>query len=116
VIEQQKTNPDQIFTRVEVDATFKGGPNAWAKYLERNLNAGVGPDNGAPPGIYKVIIQFVVSKTGVISDVRALTNFGYGMEEEAVRVIRKGPDWEPAIQNGNRVNAYRQQPITFKVE
>ena len=57
-----------------------------------------------------------MSKDGSISDVRALTKHGYGMEEEAVRVIKKGPAWTPAIQNGRSVNAYRKQPITFQVQ
>jgi protein TonB len=37
------------------------------------------------------------------------------MEDEAVKVIRKGPNWVPAIQNGRPVKAYRKQPITFVV-
>ena len=60
-------------------------------------------DNGAPEGTYTVYVQFVVDKEGNISDVKALTNHGYGMEEEAVRVIKKGPNWTPAIQNGRPV-------------
>jgi protein TonB len=47
--------------------------------------------------------------------VKALSNHGYGMEEEAVKVIRKGPAWVAAIQNGRPVKAYRKQPITFIV-
>jgi protein TonB len=84
--------------------------------LERNANGNVATDNNAPEGTYTVMVQFVVDKEGVPSDVRALTNFGYGMEEEAIRVIRKGPKWIPAIQNGRQVKAYRRQPITFRVE
>jgi protein TonB len=38
------------------------------------------------------------------------------MEEEAMRVIKKGPNWTPAQQNGRFVNAYRRQPITFQVQ
>jgi protein TonB len=38
------------------------------------------------------------------------------MEEEAMRVIKRGPKWNPAIQNGRQVKAYRKQPITFRVE
>jgi periplasmic protein TonB len=44
-----------------------------------------------------------------------LSTHGKGMEEEAIRVIKKGPDWVPAIQNGRNVKAYRKQPITFVV-
>ena len=38
------------------------------------------------------------------------------MEEEVMRIIKKGPKWIPAMQNGRPVNAYRRQPVTFMVE
>jgi len=112
---KDETDYDQTFTKVEVEASFKGGEGAWRKYLERNLNASAPVDNGANPGSYTVVVQFIVDKDGNISDVKALTNHGYGMEDEAVRVIKRGPKWEPAIQNGRQVKAYRKQPITFVV-
>ena len=112
----KKEDENKIFEKVEIEASFKGGESAWRKYLERNLNPSAPVDNGAPEGLYTVYVQFVVSKDGSISDVRALTKHGYGMEEEAVRVIKKGPAWTPAIQNGRSVNAYRKQPITFQVQ
>jgi periplasmic protein TonB len=115
VVEEQKEDPNKIFEKVEIEASFKGGESAWRKYLERNLNPNAPVDNGAPEGTYTVYVQFVVSKDGSISDVKALTNHGYGMEKEAVKVIQKGPAWVPAVQNGRQVNAYRKQPITFRV-
>lgn len=115
VVEEQKEDPNKIFEKVEIEASFKGGESAWRKYLERNLNPNTPVDNGAPEGTYTVYVQFVVSKDGTISDVKALTNHGYGMEKEATRVIQKGPAWVPAVQNGRSVNAYRKQPITFRV-
>ncbi len=106
---------DAPFTKVEIEASFPGGAGKWKQYLEGNLNAQVTADNSAPPGTYQVIVQFIVSKDGTISDVTPLTSFGYGMEAEAVRAIKKGPKWTPAQQNGNIVKAYRKQPITFVV-
>jgi len=115
IIEEKKEDPNQIFEKVEIEAKFQGGESAWKRFLERNLNPNTPVDNGAPIGVYTVYVQFVVSKDGSISDVRALTSHGYGMEQEAVRVIKKGPSWVPAVQNGRQVNAYRKQPITFQV-
>ncbi len=115
VIEEKKDDDDHIFEKVEVEASFKGGEGAWRKYLERNLNANTPVENGAPEGSYTVVVQFIVDKEGNISDVKANTNHGYGMEEEATKVIRKGPSWVPAVQNGRNVKAYRKQPITFVV-
>lgn len=110
------TDDNQVFTKVEIDAGFPGGQGAWGVYLRKNLNGEVATDNAAPAGTYRVVVQFIVSKDGSISDVHALTNIGYGMEEEAIRVIKEGPKWIPAQQNGHYVNAYRQQPVTFLVE
>ena len=115
VIEEKKDDENKIFEKVEIEASFKGGESAWRKYLERNLNPNTPVDNGAPEGTYTVWVQFVVDKEGAISDVKGLSNKGYGMEEEAVKVIKKGPPWEPAVQNGRKVKAYRKQPITFIV-
>jgi periplasmic protein TonB len=107
---------DKVFTKVEYEAEFPGGADAWKRYLEKNLNANTPIDNGAAEGTYQVIVQFIVSKDGSISNVKALTEHGYGMETEAVKIIAKGPKWKPALQNGQNVNAYRKQPITFLVQ
>jgi periplasmic protein TonB len=105
-----------IFTKVEVEATFPGGTEGWKQYLMKNLKADIPVNNRARPGTYQVIVQFIVGKDGSISNVTPLTNFGYGMEKEVVRVIKKGPKWLPATQNGNIVKAYRKQPVTFIIE
>ena len=71
--------------------------------------------HGAPAGSYLVIVRFIVSKDGSISNVVPETKHGYGMEAEAVRVIKNGPSWKPALLNGRNVNAYRRQPMTFVI-
>src|SRR5436190_9924297 len=117
VIEEKKEDDEnKIFEKVEVEAAFPGGDAAWKKFLERNLRADVAMENGAPAGQYTVWVQFVVDKEGNVSDVKALMTHGFGMVDEAVRVIKKGPQWKPAIQNGRNVKAYRKQPITFMIE
>jgi protein TonB len=116
VEEKPAVEEDKTFEKVEIEASFPGGNPKWRQYLERNCNAQVATDNGAPEGTYTVVVQFVVDKEGNLSDVIALTNYGYGIEQEAVRVIKKGPKWNPAIQNGVQVKAYRKQLITFQVQ
>jgi len=114
-LEEIKEDDNKVFEKVEVEASFKGGERAWRKYLESNLDQNVPVKNGCKPGEYTVVIQFIVDKEGGVSDVRALTNHGFGMEEEAMRMIKKGPYWVPAVQNGRQVKAYRKQAITFVI-
>lgn len=105
----------KIFEKVEIEASFPGGDNAWRKYIEQNVNNATPAEYGAPAGTYTVVVQFVVDKNGNISDVRPLTRHGFGMEAEVVRVIKRGPKWIPAMQDGRNVRAYRKQPVTFSV-
>ncbi len=104
------------FERVEVEASFPGGPSAWLKFLTKTVNGSVPTDNNAPSGTYTVVIQFVVDKDSSISEFKALTKHGYGMEEEVIRALRLSGKWIPAMQNGRIVKAYRKQPVTFNVE
>jgi protein TonB len=112
VIEIRKEEESGIVDFVEIEAKFTGD---WKKFLERNLNANIPDDNAAPAGNYPIDVQFVVDTNGIVSDIKPLTNLGYGMEQEAVRVLKKATKWEPAIQNGRKVKAYRRQRIIFQV-
>jgi len=111
------TNADgKIYESVEEEAYFAGGESGWRSYLEQNLNPFVPIDKGAKAGIYTVYIQFVVNTDGKISDIKALTKHGFGMEQEVIRILKKAQLWVPAVQKGKTVRAYRKQPVTFQIE
>jgi protein TonB len=112
---KQEEDYDKVFTVVQIPAEFPGGLPAWTKYLERNLNRDLPVENGAPPGKYTVIVSFIVDKNGGISEVKAENDPGYGTKDEAVRVIKRGPNWKPAVQNGRNVIYRHKQSITFMV-
>lgn len=112
VIQEKIETEDKPFISVQIEASFQGD---WKRFLERNLNAQVAVDNGAAPGRYQVIIQFIVDREGNVSDMKPLTNFGFGMEEEAMRVLRKSPKWNPAQQQDKKVKAYKKQPVIFLI-
>ena len=106
---------DIPFTVVQIQAQFPGGVDGWRRYLERNLNKDIPTENGAPPADYTVTVSFIVDRSGAISDVRAENDPGYGTKAEAIRVIKKGPNWKPAIQNGIEVIYRQKQNITFRI-
>jgi periplasmic protein TonB len=104
---------DITFTKVEDPATFPGGMDGWRRHLERNLHYPEAAIDNETQGVVKV--QMVVDKFGKITEVVALNDPGNGLAEEAVRVIKQGPNWVPAEQNGVKV-AYRfVQAITFQM-
>ena len=117
VVEIKKPDDENtIFTSVQIEAGFPGGVDAWLSYLRNNLNGDLPVENGATAGKYTVVVKFVVSLDGSVSDVKCENDPGFGMCDEAVRVIKKTKNWTPAIQNGKHVNAYCRQPVVFLVE
>ena len=59
---------------------------------------------------------FVVSKTGVISDVAVKRGIGGGCNEEAVRVVKMMPNWIPGKQQGRQVPVAFTIPIKFHLD
>lgn len=112
IIEDKPVKETGPAETVDIDAKFDGN---WKRFLETNLNAETPVENNAPEGRYSVVIRFVVDVDGSISDVTALTAHGYGLEQEAIRVIKKSKKWEPAFLNGTHVKAYKKQVIVFEV-
>lgn len=107
----KKQNPDSVFLSVQIDATFPGGAAAWQKYVSNAIMKELDEFTNSDFGTCTV--QFIVDKNGNVSDVHALNMQGTKLAEIAVNCIRKGPKWNPAIQNGTKVNAYRRQPVTL---
>jgi protein TonB len=110
-----ETDYDLPFNTVQIQAHFPGDISEWTKFLQKNLNSDLPVQNGAPAGVYTVIVSFVVDKTGMISDVQAENDPGFGTKAEAIRAIRKGPNWIPAEQNGRKVIYRQKQSISFRV-
>jgi hypothetical protein len=106
-------NSDNII--VQKLAEFPGGQKGWVNYLENNLDRDLPVRRGAPSGNYTVVVSFVVDKEGNITNVKAENNPGYGTMEEAIRVLKNGPKWVPASQNGENVIYRQRQAIVFGV-
>jgi protein TonB len=107
--------PDEVRTFVEIMPEFPGGEEALFKYLRKNLMyPHMAQENGIGGTIY---VQFVVSRDGSISDVKTVgAAKGAGLEEEAMRVVRKMPGWKPGKQNGKAVAVLYNLPIKFQLE
>ena len=111
----QRFIKDYSCTPIETEAKFKDSANDWNRFLTDNINAAVPQLNCAPPGTYKTEIRFLIGKDGVVSDVKAMSTYGYGMEAEVIRVINNSPKWIPATHNGRTIRAYRHQSFLFAV-
>jgi len=104
------------YTAVEIQARFDGGPEAWGKFLSKNIKTGTPVNNGAPPGRYVVLVSFLVDTSGKVSDVRIEKDPGFGCGDDVLRIFqKKTPKWLPAIKDGQKVLFRQRQMITYEV-
>ncbi len=93
---------------------FPGGDKALMLYLAENLKYPKTAQESSIEG--KVLIRFLVDKTGKVSDVKVLRGIGGGCDEEAVRVVKNLPDFKPAMQDGVPVKTFYNIPVFFKLD
>ena len=62
-----------------------------------------------------VVLEFMVDENGKISHVRIVRPLGYACDEEAVRVVKKMPDWKPGSYNGKPSRMFFVQRIRFDI-
>jgi len=108
------TNYQKNVTRI-TPPQFPGGEEALAKYLEQNLNHKLPSERGGPEGKYTVVLSFLVEEDGTVSNVEARNDPGYGTAEEAIRVIKNGPNWIPSERDGKKGNYLKRMSIEFMV-
>ena len=98
---------------VEQNPEFKGGFEAMLKFLKANIKYPVEAWSAGIQGT--VFVQFVVSETGKISNVKLLRGIGGGCDEESVRVVSLMPDWIPGRLMGKAVKVMFQIPVKFSI-
>jgi periplasmic protein TonB len=104
----------EVFLSVEHMPEFAGGSEAMLKFLQKNMRYPSLALRNQIEG--RVFVSFTVSATGDIVDVKVLKGLGYGTDEEALRVVKLMPRWQPGAQNGRNVAVQYTLPITFTVK
>ena len=110
-VEEKK---EEIFKSVEQMPTFPGGDQALMKYLSSHINyPAMAQENGVQG---RVVVQFVVTKTGKVGEVKVVRSVDKDLDREAVRVCKSLPNFVPGRQNGQPVNVWYTLPVTFKLQ
>lgn len=111
-MEQEKANVDKEEIYRAVQTIPKPTFNT-SRFLAKNLKYPKEARQNEISG--RVNVQFVVEKDGSLSDIIVLrgSELGYGIPEEAIRVISTMPKWKPATQSGKPVRSYFTMPVDF---
>ena len=98
---------------VEQQPEFPGGMAELMKYLQKNTRY---PQICKEQGVQgRVIVQFVVNMDSTITDVNVIKSVNPHLDEEAVRVVKAMPKWNPGKQRGEPVRVRFTLPVTFRL-
>lgn len=112
---QTQQSATKAYEVVEVMPKFKGGESAMMEFLMMNMKYPQAAVKAKQQG--RAIVGFVVRKDGTVSDVHITKSAGYAvLDEEAMRVVKSMPAWEPGKQKGKPVNVKYNVPITFRLK
>lgn len=116
VVEEKKEPVDdnKIFEVVEQNPVFPGGEAALLKYVADHIRYPAMAQENNIQG--RVVVQFVVTKTGSIGQVKVVRSKDPDLDREAVRVVKSLPKFTPGKMNGHPVNVWYTLPINFKLQ
>jgi protein TonB len=105
---------DHVYQVIEQMPQYPGGESELMSYIAKNLKYPVIAQENGIQG--KVILRFVVSKSGVVDKIEVVRSLDPACDKEAVRVVKTLQRWIPGKQNGVNVSVYYTLPIAFKLE
>ncbi len=110
----EKLKGKKIFTVVENQPKFPGGVKEMYRFIGNNIKY---PEAAVRANVEgRVFIAFVVTESGEITNIEVLKGLGFGMDEEAIRVVKAFPNWTPGSQDGKSVNTRYNLPINFQLQ
>jgi len=98
---------------IDVYPRYPGGDDSRLQYLRRQVRY---PETALKAMIQGVVmVVFIVEPDGSLSHVDVAKRIGGGCDEEAIRVTKDMPRWEPGKRNGRAVRVMVRMPIVFRI-
>ncbi len=111
---EMKPDASGIYSNVDYIPAFPGGNKGLQKFFDDNL---VYPAQATDDGVEGTVkVSFTIDENGkIISPIIDGTNEGYGLDDEALRVVKKMPSWTPGKIKGKPVKTKFTLPVRFEL-
>lgn len=102
---------DSIYFLAETMPAFPGGDEGLLKFLKEHIRYPAAARANSTEG--KVVVSFIVDRSGKLTNIKILRGIGNGCEEEALRVLGTMPNWTPGKVKGKEVRVQMNLPVKF---
>ncbi|KQC00147.1 TonB family protein [Pedobacter sp. Hv1] len=110
---KKKTIDHAIFITYETLESYPGGIQTFYNYIQNNLRY---PEKAIINNIEgMVVIEFDVTTTGTINNIKIIKDIGYGCADEVVKVLKTSKKWNPALINAIPLKRKISIEIPFKL-
>lgn len=111
---QSVTKNTPVDASVEKYPEFPGGYEKFNEFLVKNMQYPETAKNSGLEG--KVVVSFIVTKEGKVTQVNVLRSVSPELDAEAVRVVSLSPNWIPGTKNGDAADVEMNLPVSFKLK
>ena len=114
-VEEEEIEDDEPFIKVEKMPSFQGGDlNKFRNWVQERVRyPQIAQENGVSG---KVVLSFVVEKDGTLTNIEVLQSPDRSLADEAVRVLKTSPKWEPGQQRNQPVRVKYTLPVDFRIQ
>jgi TonB family protein len=98
---------------MSVGALPAGGYAAFREYLKKNLEYPEKALKDNKEGTVK--LRFTVAVDGSLQDIKVISGLSEECEAEAIRLLKEGPRWYPAISRGRRTARSVEISVPFRI-
>lgn len=110
---EEATDKEGYYTNVY--PSYPGGDKALENFFAKNVEYPASASDNGVEGTVR--LSFTVDETGKIGTPKVITpTIGYGLEEEALRIVKKMPTWKPGVLKGKNVKTRFTLPVRFQLE
>jgi protein TonB len=111
---QKPAAHSKLIDRLTIKPQFPGGDTLLYKFLQKNIQYPQMERDNDIQG--KVLLRFMVDTTGVVQDIKVIRAVSFGLDKEAMRVVKLMPKWIPAMYKNKPVAVYYMLPIAFRIQ
>jgi len=105
---------DTIYNYAKFEPDFDKKSAKFFRYLRNNIYY---PNEAFGESIQGIVrLSFVVDKTGMITQIKPLTNIGFGLENASIELLEKYRNWGIIYLNSKPINCYFTIPVTFRLK
>ena len=106
-------NNDDVFMVVDEQPVFPGGIQELLKFMQQNITYPEEARNDTIQG--RVMVSFVIDKEGNVIEPEIVRSAHPLLDQEAINMVSKMPQWIPGKQNGVPVKVKYTIPVNFRL-